>query len=118
MAKKEEQVKPITLTLEDGTVYTLGFNRESVRFAESRGFKIDEVFDYPLTNIPLFWFLAFRANHKNVARSKTDQILEDMHGLNKEILERLFQLYHQPYDSLISLDEDEAGKKSTVTVEL
>ena len=117
MAKKEEKLNPIVITLENGTSYTLAFNRESVRFAESRGFKIDEVFDYPLTNIPLFWYLAFRANHKNVARSQTDKILEDMNGLSKEVLERLFQLYHEPYDSLISLD-DETGKKSNITVEL
>lgn len=117
MAKKEERIKPIVITLDDGTSYTLTFNRESVRFAESRGFKIDELFDYPLTNIPMFWFLAFRANHKNVARSKTDKILEDMHGLSKDVLERLFQLYHEPYDSLVVLDDD-AEKKSSVTVEL
>lgn len=117
MAKKEDRLNPITLTLQDGTVYTLDFNRESVKFAESRGFKIDELFDFPMNNIPFFWFLAFRMHHKNVARSKTDQILEEMHGLNKEILERLHQLYNNTYDTLINV-EDEPAKNSTVTVEL
>ena len=117
MAKKEEKVNPITLTLEDGTVYTLDFNRESVKFAESKGFKISELFDFPMSNIPFFWFLAFRMHHKNVARSKTDQILEDLNGLNKEILERLYQLYNNTYESLIDTD-DEPSKNSKVTVEL
>ena len=73
--------------------------------------------DYPLTNIPMFWFLAFRANHKNVARSKTDKILEDMHGLSKDVLERLFQLYLEPYDSVVVLDDD-AEKKFNITLDL
>lgn len=117
MGNNMETLKPITLTMQDGTVYTLDFNRESVKFAESRGFKIDELFVYPMNNIPLFWFLAFRMHHKNVPRSKTDQILEQMHGLSKEVLERLHQLYNNSYDTLINLDE-QPETNPQVTVEL
>ena len=38
---KDENVKPIRLTdTETGEKYTLEFSRESVKFAEQRGFKL------------------------------------------------------------------------------
>lgn len=53
MAKNENKVLPMKITDPDtGEVYVLEFSRESVRFAEQRGFKISELLDFPQTNIP------------------------------------------------------------------
>lgn len=49
MSEKVERVKPIILRMEDGTEYTLEFSRETVRFAEGRGFVIDDVAKFPMT---------------------------------------------------------------------
>ena len=118
MAKTENQVNPMRLIDPDsGETFVLEFSRDSVRFADQRGFKITEMTDFPQTNIPAFFFYAFRKNHKNVARSKTDAMLEEMGGLTATELERLVQLYNQPNESLIITDEG-GRKNSRMTVEL
>ena len=96
-----QNVKPIIVTDDDtGMEYTLEFTRESVRFAESRGFKINDVADYPMTKIPELWFYAFRAHHKNVARAKTDALLEGLGGIPDGLLARLGELYSVPFAAL------------------
>lgn len=118
MAKNENKVNPIRITDPDTSeVFVLEFSRESVRFAEQRGFKITELTDFPQTNIPAFFFYAFRMHHKNVARAKTDAMLEELGGLTTAMLERLVQLYNVPNESLIATEEAGA-KNARLTVEL
>ena len=52
-------VKPIIIK-SDTEEFTLEFNRESIKFAEMRGFKIDEVSSFPMTKVPELFFYAFR----------------------------------------------------------
>lgn len=95
----------------------LEFSRESVRFAEQRGFKITELTDFPQTNIPALFYYAFRKNHKNISRGQADDMLEEMGGLTTELIERLVQLYNVPNESLILTDES-GRKNGKWTVEL
>lgn len=119
MAKKDKRVEPIRITdPESGAVYVLEFSRQSVRFAESRGFKISELLDFPQTNIPAFWYYSFRKNNGDVSRAQTDAILEDMGGLSPAILERLVQLYQAPNESLIADSDDDKRKNSRFMVEM
>lgn len=121
MANKEvnETVKPIIIhDTENGIDYTLEFNRDSVKFAEQRGFSIDDVGRYPMTKIPELFFYAFRMHHMNVSREKTDRILfEGLGGLPEGVAERLGALYSAPFDSLSRASGDK-GKNLKVTVEL
>ena len=105
---------------ETDEVFTLEFSRESVKFAENRGFAIGEVGDFPMTKIPDLFFYAFRKNHRNIARSRTDEILiKDLGGLTKEHIERLIQLYAQPMEAIVRIEEDEeSAKNQNATVEL
>ena len=102
-------MKPIVLKNKD-TEYTLEFNRESVVFAEMRGFKIEDVSDYPMTKIPELFFYAFRMHHKNIARDKTDKILEEIGGLPDGFVARLVELYTAPFDYLLEGDERKNSK--------
>ena len=121
MAKKEinEEVKPIVLTdTESGQQYVLEFNRESVRFAEMRGFRIGDVGDFPMLKLPELFFYAFRMHHKNVSREKTDKLLFDkMGGMPEGMAERLGQLYAAPFEALTQNSDSDKPKNSTVTVE-
>ena len=122
MANKEvnEQVKPIIIhDEENGTDYTLEFDRDSVRFAEARGFDIDDVGKYPMTKIPELFFYAFRMHHKSVSREKTDRILfEELGGLPDGAAERLGALYAAPFEALSNKDSNGKVKNSKMTVEL
>lgn len=118
MARNENKLNPMRITdPDDGETYVLEFSRESVKFAEKRGFKITELTDFPQTNIPDFFFYSFRKNHKNIARDKTDKLLDKLCGLTPQELERLIQLYNQTTESLIIMDGEER-KNCKVTVEL
>lgn len=107
-------IKPIVLKNKE-TEYTLEFNKESVKFAELRGFTIDDVSNFPMTKIPELFFYAFRMHHKTVARDKTDKILEEMGGLPEGFVARLVELYTAPFDFLLEGDE---RKNSKWTVEM
>ena len=118
MAKNENKINPMCITDPDtGETYVLEYSRESVRFAEQRGFKISELLDYPQTNITALFFYAFRKNHKHIARDKTDRLLEDLGGLTAKEIGRLADLYNQPNESLIVAEETER-KNCRLTVEM
>lgn len=110
-----KDVKPIIVKDDDtGLEYTLEFNRESVRFAESRGFKVQEVGDYPMTRLYELWFYAFRMHHKNVARAKTDALLDALGGVTDApdgLFQRLGELYSEGFNTLTDKSEN-----PTVTV--
>lgn len=114
-----DRVMPIKFTDNDtGNVYELDFCRESVKFAEARGFKPEDVSDYPVTKIPEFWFYAFRMHHKNMAKNQTDALLEKMGGVTPQIAARLVELYNQAATSNNIQDEEDLAKNARVTVEL
>ena len=97
MAKNENKVLPMKITDPDtGEVYVLEFSQ---------------------TNIPNLFFYAFRKNHKNVARDKTDKFLDELGGLSSAEITRLVELYNQPNESLI-LAEESGRKNCRLTVEL
>jgi len=114
-----EKVKPLVLTDHDtDTKYILEFSRESVKFAEQRGFDINDVSKYPMTKIAEFFFYAFRMHHKNVPRDRTDHILfVDMGGVPDGMIERLVQLYSVPFEVLSEVSEGGEPKNAKVTVE-
>ena len=118
MSDRKEPVRPLVLRdTETGMTYTLEFSRDTVRYAEGRGFKYADVADFPMTGIyDLFWY-AFRMHHKNISREKTDRIIDDWGGIEnipEGVLERLGQLYAAPFDTL----RDDEERPPKVTVEL
>jgi len=115
-----EKVNPIKVKdLETNHTYVLDFNRETVEFAEARGFTWDEVGDKPATLIPLIWFVAFRRYDSRISKAKTDKLLEDKGGLKPKELKRLRELYDQCLAPLIADDDaEEDAKNAKVTVEL
>lgn len=110
------EIKPIILTdTETNEKYTLEFSRDSVKFAEDRGFTISDLEKFPMTKVPELFFYAFRMHHKNMSRQQTDKMLfEQIGGVPEGMLERLVQLYSAPYDVF----EKRESKNSTMTVEL
>ena len=113
--QKIERVNPIVIHDNKRKCdYTLEFDRDAVRFAEGRGFKIQDVDDYTMTKVPEFFWYAFRMHHPRIALNQAEEILREIGGLSKEIAERLILLWYQTYDSL----GNEETKNPDVTVEL
>lgn len=119
MAEKElnERVKPIILHDEEyGKDYMLEFSRESVTFAEQRGFSLDDLGRYPMAKMPELFFYSFRMHHPNISKSQTDKILfEKLGGMPEGMAERLGELYAVPYEALNNTGE---AKNVSMTVEM
>ena len=113
-----EKVKPIVLrNTETNDEYVLEFNKDSVRFAEDRGFRLVDLDNFPATKIPEFFFYAFRMHHKNVQRNKTDKMLEeDLGGMSPKFLQRLVELYNETLNELV-VEEGEV-KNPKMEIEL
>lgn len=115
---EKEKVKPIIIRDEEtGEEYTLEFNRESILFAEGRGFSLDDVSRYPMTKIPeIFWY-AFRWHHKSMSKQQTDKIffeqLGGFEGVPDGFATRLGELYNEPFTATVNV-----AKNPNVTVEL
>lgn len=109
-------VKPIVIKGKDES-YTLEFNRDSVRFAETRGFKYEDVSDFPMTKIPELFFYAFRMHHPKITRIQADNIFDEIGGLPEGAIERLVELYIAPFESL-TVPEGAEPKNSKWTVEM
>ena len=116
----ETRVKPIRITLnKTDEVYELDFNREALYVMDREGFKLEDVSDYPATNIPKLFYYAFRKNHRKMTKAQTDRILrEELHGLTEAMLQRLSHLYLQAASDDNMQDEEDLGKNAAVTVEM
>lgn len=97
------RVNPITLKYENGTTYTLMFDRATVTAAEDDGFKRTDAAEKLMTRVPQLFYFAFRAKHPEVTREETDRILfEDLGGVSEDIMGRLLDLFDAPYETLIN----------------
>lgn len=122
--KTDDRVNSVLITDNDsGNTYELDFCRDSIRFAEQRGFILDDVPRFPATKWYEFFFYAFRMHHRNMARNQTDALLDKYGGMTPSLLDRLIDLYNQALvannagENVYQEDED-AAKNSHVTVEL
>ena len=115
----DERVNPIKLTnTKTEEVFELDFNRENLYVMDRDGFKIDEVTDYPATNIPKLFYYSFRTHHRKMTKAQTDRILQEvLHGVTPKMLERLILLYNQAATANNVQEEEDLEKNSDVTVE-
>lgn len=124
MSENLERVNSIRLTdnkgiiKNPGEVYELDFSRESIAFAEARGFKIEEVPVYPVTRISDLFYYAFRKKHRSVSREKTDKFMEEWGGIPEKVLKRLIELYNQAATANNIQTDEDAEKNETATVEM
>lgn len=115
----DREIKPIEIrNTETNDVFTLEFTRDSVRFAEARGFDIQAFTEgkAPLTGTSDLFFYAFRAHHPKMSKAETDKMLfEDMGGMPDGMVARLIELYSEPFNVLVDNEGDER-KNSKLTV--
>lgn len=111
----EAVIKPITIT-DKNNVYVLEFSRESVVFAEQRGWEWDDALRYPATKLKELFFFAMRMHHPKMAKANTDELYDKMGGITPAMVSRLKDLYELCLTSLIR--DDEEAPKNGIVVEL
>lgn len=115
------RVDPITITDNDtDTIYTLEFDRETVRSIENDGFSLQDLEGKPSKYYDLF-YNAFLMHHRRdfttrcLTRKKTDEMLDAIGGplgAPNGLFERLVDLYVQAFSTLS--DGDEKNGRLTV----
>ena len=115
----QDIVKPARLTDDKtGQVYVLDFSRESIVFAERNKFKLEDAIEYPVTGMRDLFYYAFRKNHRNISREKTDKLIEKWGGgIPEELVKRLIQLYQQALASNSIVVDEDAAKNSGLTLD-
>ena len=115
ISKKDvDEVKPIKIkdTL-DGREYTLEFDAKSVKFADARGFALEDVDRYPMSKMyELFWY-SFRMHHPSVSLEKAERIFNGIGKLPEGFMQRLSALYMKPFEAFT-----EDSENPTTIVEL
>lgn len=121
MAKDlKEKVRPVIIhDTENNRDYTLEFSRDSIRFAEGRGFRIIDVDNFPMSKTYEFFWYAFRMHHPSVSLAQAEKLLDRLGGMTEPLAQRLGELWAVPFEALASSQEDDGDEKNaTVTVEL
>lgn len=102
----EERLNPIVIEDSNGLQYTLEFNRATVKQAERKGFRLENLAGGTINEVENFFFYAFNMHHPGMNKNDTDKILWDelggIDGLSEEFVSRLVGLYSQTYSSLAS----------------
>ena len=105
MAK--EKVKPIVIqdavTGEDK--YILEFSRESIRWAENRGFVISELSNRLVGGTEDLIYYAFRMHHPGMSKQQVNDIIAEI-GVPDGMIERLVSLYNQGVEELTDVKEN------------
>lgn len=92
-----------------GKEYTLEYTRETVKQMEREGFVAEDIIARPMLTLPKLFSGAFKAHHKFDAKQKViDEMFE--HFTNKgALLEKLAEMYHEPFDELMDDDNIEGN---------
>ncbi len=113
-----EKVNPIIVhDLENNKDYTIEFNRDTIKFAEGRGFRLRDVDDFPMTKIPEFFWYGLRMHHPKVSLVDAERLLDRLGGMSEAMGRRMAELWDAPFASLAP-DEDGDEKNVRVTVEI
>ena len=111
------KIKPVIIhDTENNRDYTLEFNRDAIKFAEGRGFRLQDVDNFPMSKVPEFFWYAFRMHHPSFSLRQAEEMLDRMGGMSDALGRRLGELWSVPFETLASEDGD--AKNVTVTAEL
>ena len=116
---EEEKIEPVTIYDKNGNFkYLLEFDRNTVKFAETRGIKPQTIEgNMGMIEIEELFFCSFRKHQPKMSKADTDKVIKEIGGITPKLLVRLCQLFELPYTELLTDDDDEENEKnSTLTV--
>ena len=100
-----------------GEVFTLEYDRMSVKLLENAGFVLDEFLTKPMNNIELAFAGAFLKHHKKLPQTKIDEIFAECKDKSK-LVTTLSKMIQETYDSLLDEPSGDEGNVSWEVVDL
>lgn len=95
----------------DGEDYILEYNREAIKYMESRGLDLSAIQKQPITMVEILWQGAFFKNHRKENFSRIQEIYENI-GNKTELNAALSEMFYETYSILIGDNEDEKNPKN------
>ena len=96
--------------------YVLDFTRDSVKWAERQGFKVQVLEEgISVSGIDDLFYYSFHAHYPDVKRAEAESIAKnDLGGYTPELIERLIQLYLVPIQAMMATEESLKNAKMTI----
>lgn len=97
--------------------YVLDFTRDSVKWAERQGFKVQVLEEgISISGIDDLFYYSFHAHYPDVKRAEAEVIAKkNLGGYTPELIERLVQLYLVPVQEMMATEE--TLKNADMTIE-
>ena len=92
-----------------GKEYTLEYTRETVKQMEREGFVAEDILRKPMLTLPKLFSGAFKAHHKFDAKQKLIDEIFEVFTNKGALLEKLAEMYHEPFEALMDDDNIEKG---------
>lgn len=92
----------------NGKSYCLEYTRETVIMMERRGFKAQEVTEFPMSMLPELFAGAFLAHHRYESRKVIDEILDTITN-RRELVGKLSEMYNEPLNAMLNEPEETTG---------
>lgn len=105
MAK--ERIKPIIIkdSVTDEDKYILEFSKATIRWAENRGFVINELANRLVGGTEDLIYYAFRMHHPGMTKQQVLDVIDEI-GVPDGMIERLIALYNQGVEELTDVKEN------------
>lgn len=97
--------------------YVLDFTRDSVKWAERQGFKVQVLEEgVSISGIDDLFYYSFHAHYPDIKRAEAERIAKkNLGGYTPELIERLVQLYLVPIQEMMATEE--TLKNADMTIE-
>ena len=92
-----------------GKDYTLEYTRESVKQMEREGFVANDIVTRPMLTLPKLFSGAFKAHHKYDVKQKQIDAMFDLFKNKDALIEKLAEMYHEPFEALMDDSSDEGN---------
>ena len=92
-----------------GKEYTLEYTRETIKQMEREGFVAEDMVTKPMLTLPRLFSGAFKAHHKFDAKQKVIDEMFERFTNKGALVEKLAEMYHEPFDELMDDDNIDAG---------
>ena len=94
--------------------YTLGMNRDTIKWLEANGFTIAEFYKKPITYYDMLWLSLFLENHKDVSQRLAMKLMESYEKDGKNpalVIKFAIEEYEAFIDALAGTDSTETEEK-------
>lgn len=103
----------------DGKDYSLGLNRNSIKFLESKGFTLNNFYEKPVTYYDILWASLFVKNHGDLRFEDTIELQDKYLEKHKRAtFNQILKFGFEEYTAFINALADTNSEEQAETIEI